>query len=429
MIYSKFFGHVRDRSFKNITLGRCSLLALIFTLFMYVNIWFKEEYMNDYTARSCMTTKIRNFQNKDAEKNTCLEDTEILKFGKLPTYVIKKWPSVYESRRRSLREKCQVWLTRKKLNVNQTMILPPPLEYYKNLVAEPINFGLLYCIVYKVASTNWLKMLMVLSEFNSKCANRTQEMINRDEGDSSKDASQNLADSISMIEAHNGGNLRLSSHYVKGWSKECVGRLAERFITFFFTRHPFERVVSAYLDKFTPAASGMNYYYQKQIGSMIANKFRRNASIISRFLGNDISFPEFIDYLLYENKERNGNFDLLYRPITQMCHPCVTPYHFIGRYETFQSDTKYILKEASTRRSKTSFNTKDRSEEGIGDENILTFPTLRHDTLERRTRTDRLKTLEYFNTLNRTQILKLVDIYKDDFYLFDYSYLDYLQPL
>ena len=62
-----------------------------------------------------------------------------------------------------------------------------------------------------------------------------------------------------------------------------------------FVRHPVERVLSAYRDKFTTTMSG-GQRFQKLYGRDIIKRFRKNPSMPSLKKGNDVKFDEFVQY-------------------------------------------------------------------------------------------------------------------------------------
>ena len=111
------------------------------------------------------------------------------------------------------------------------------------------------------------------------------------------------------------------------------------YFSFVFVRNPYTRLVSAYKSKLNPGGT----YYHELYGKQIVQDFRPNASSDSLRLGNDVMFPEFIAYVvrLYNNKIGMGEH---WKPQYKLCHPCLIPYNFIGKFENIREDIKYVIK-------------------------------------------------------------------------------------
>ncbi|KAL8609997.1 hypothetical protein ACOMHN_029490 [Nucella lapillus] len=113
--------------------------------------------------------------------------------------------------------------------------------------------------------------------------------------------------------------------------------LADDEVYFTFVREPYARLWSAYVDKLlTP-----NEIFWRIIGKFIVKNFRTGASNTSRACGHDVTFPEFIKYVIHAQKtgqHRNDHFI----PIHDHCDLCRVPYRYIGHLETLAQDMPYI---------------------------------------------------------------------------------------
>lgn len=167
-------------------------------------------------------------------------------------------------------------------------------------------------------------------------------------------------------------------------------RMLNTFTKFVFVRHPFERLLSAYRNKFEN-----NYvrssYFQSRFGRYIVKNFRPNPSKSSLDKGNDVTFTEFAAYL---TAPENTTFNEHWKPVYNLCRPCLIKYDFIGKYETLYSDSDHLLKLAGIFPS--------------------TFPKFKPSNTS-----DQLK--KYYTTLSSNTIMQLYNLYFMDFKLFNYN--------
>ncbi|KAF4527273.1 hypothetical protein B566_EDAN006993, partial [Ephemera danica] len=200
---------------------------------------------------------------------------------------------------------------------------------------------LLYCYVPKVACTNWKRVFMILQQ---------------------KTNATDVA-SIPASLAHSQG---------------------------MFMKHPFERLLSAYRNKLEQHYESSKYF-QQRYGRYIVKQYRPNASQEALDKGDDVSFKEFSSFLT----DKNAVFNEHWKPIQQLCRPCLINYDIIGKYETLQEDAEFVLRH-------------------IGQSQIQ-FPKLPKPS----STMSRLQ--EYFGTLPKDVMLELQRIYALDFKLFGYD--------
>ena len=176
-----------------------------------------------------------------------------------------------------------------------------------------------------------------------------------------------------------------------------------QMLSFSFVRHPFERIVSAYKDKFMRRG---------KVASRVVQKYN---------IENNATFPEFIDLVLQQHLERkrcilsrtnkycDHYIDIHWMPFNHRCLFCDIPYNVIGKAESFNDDVKYVILK----------------------QNLEKFIPLNTTVLRLNGKDDKkqegakMETLKYFSLLSKLQIDKLYEFYRLDFELFDYDGASY----
>ena len=138
------------------------------------------------------------------------------------------------------------------------------------------------------------------------------------------------------------------------------------------------------------------------MGRLIVKYFRPNASNASLQQGNDVTFFEFVQYLLSSELSLSANqsFNEHWEPQVRLCHPCILKYNIIGKYETLIDDSALALHLSNV-------------------ENVA-FPAGQKTSGT----SDRLK--KYFDNIPLGVIRNLYKLYEDDFRLFGYGLDDIL---
>ncbi|CAB1336786.1 unnamed protein product, partial [Coregonus sp. 'balchen'] len=234
--------------------------------------------------------------------------------------------------------------------------------------------GLLYCYVPKVACTNWKRVFMVLTGDG-----RYREPL-----------------AIPANEAHVAGNLRTLSEY----STSEINRRLRSYLKFIFVREPFERLVSAYRNKFTRS---YNTAFHKRYGTKIIRRHRPHPQPEALEQGNDVTFQEFVYYLVDPRTQREEPFNEHWERIHSLCHPCLIHYDVVGKYETLEQDSRSVLRLA-------------------GADGEVHFPTS-----GKRTRTNGDMAAQFFQNVSPFYQKKLYNLYRMDFLLFNYSIPEYLK--
>ncbi|XP_032640224.1 carbohydrate sulfotransferase 13 [Chelonoidis abingdonii] len=242
----------------------------------------------------------------------------------------------------------------------------------RHLVVDDVH-GLLYCYVPKVACTNWKRVMMVL----------TGQGKYRDPLE------------IPANEAHVSSNLRTLSEY----STPEINHRLRNYLKFIFVREPFERLVSAYRNKFTRR---YNTAFHKRYGTKIIRRHRQEPSNEALERGDDVRFEEFVYYLLDPRTQHEEPFNEHWERVHSLCHPCIIHYDVVGKYETLAEDANYVL-------------------QLVGADGSVKFPSS-----SKTTRTTDDMTAQFFEDISPFYQRRLFNLYKMDYLLFNYSIPSYL---
>ena len=187
--------------------------------------------------------------------------------------------------------------------------------------------------------------------------------------------------------------------YVKNETEKA--RRRKKYFKFFFVRHPFERILSAWRNKFK---NPYNEVYQKRLGPKIVKQVRAKVTVASGAAVKDITFEEFIDYIIYLNYVKKAkSMDQHWELALNLCDPCNIQYDFIGKVETLEKDSDQVLKILGlSEKIKFPIGAKDKYKTNIGD--IIR---------------------KYFSKLSKVTLKKLVKIYENEFIAFGYKLPDY----
>ncbi|XP_028673458.1 carbohydrate sulfotransferase 11 isoform X2 [Erpetoichthys calabaricus] len=274
---------------------------------------------------------------------------------------------LHQLRRDQVLETCRVYSATSR---KRRVLTPGDL---KHLVVDE-DHEMIYCYVPKVACTNWKRVMMVLTG-RGKYSDPM---------------------GIPPNEAHIPSNLKTLNQY----SIPEINHRLKSYLKFLFVREPFERLVSAYRNKFTRK---YNTSFHKRFGTKIVRRQRKNATQEALHSGSDVKFEEFVGYLTDPSTQREEPFNEHWQTVYSLCHPCHIHYDLVGKYETLEEDSNYILWLA-----------------GVSD--YLRFPTYAKST-----RTTDEMTAEFFQNISSQQQMQLFELYKLDFLMFNYSTPSYLK--
>ncbi|XP_064598843.1 carbohydrate sulfotransferase 11-like [Liolophura sinensis] len=187
------------------------------------------------------------------------------------------------------------------------------------LISKRYKFSV--CFVPKIGSTFWKTVMRLLQNENLSEDKFTTGLLNLNK------------DEIHRVRLP---WLSLLRHSEDGFSFPRSSRAVV------FTRDPYTRLFSAYIDKiFLPS-------FWKFIGIAIVQQLRPDPSPESLECGHDVTFEEFLRYVI--NVEETGHVtasicDDHWAPVTSLCDVCRMKYDYIGKQESFLNDTNYIFQQ------------------------------------------------------------------------------------
>lgn len=275
------------------------------------------------------------------------------------------WKTENTHRKQRLNEICQKYGVALATGLNKTAVFPVKQMYVDD------KHGLIFCEVPKVGCTNWKRILLALTENFS-----LKEALKIGQGN---------------IHAQVMGYVTPMARFSE---KGRQFRL-KKYLKFMFVRHPLERIISAFRDKF----ENNNIAYQIGIGKRIINKYRNHSAGHIMQNGKGVTFKEFAKYLIDEGKSKRTYppVDVHWATYHTLCDPCSIQYDVIGKHETLQIDANNILKMAGS---------------------DLTFPESQN---KNKTNVNTVST--YLSQLDASDKEKLWKTYEMDSEMFDYKSL------
>lgn len=184
-----------------------------------------------------------------------------------------------------------------------------------------------------------------------------------------------------------------------------LNRLSTYF-KFFIVRDPFERLISAFKDKFVKNPR-FEPWYKHDIAPAIIRKYRKSHRN-SDLTASGLHFEDFVRYLGDGEGRRRmdrqfGEHIIHWVTYAELCAPCEVHYNVVGHHETLEKDAPHILKAA-------------------GIDHLVSYPAIPPGI----TRYNRTKVEQYFSGISKRDIKRLFARYQGDFHLFGYLSPDFL---
>ncbi|XP_042888256.1 carbohydrate sulfotransferase 11-like [Penaeus japonicus] len=255
------------------------------------------------------------------------------------------------------------------------------------------NPGIVWCPVYKVASTTWMRNFLRLAHFNEDNPKIPKNIP--------KEKQDKRRFSVRFGATHN----RVFELYPGPEDPVERDRVMQESVRVIIVRHPFARLLSAYRDKMIKKNPIPVRFKFKELQRYIVSKYRdNNSSDTSSFP----SFAEFVQYVIdstkeYETPKEWTDNVKCWLPYWVHCSVCSTDYNIIMKLETMKDDERFLI-------------TLSRLEEL---KDIASWVHLKGSSSA-----DLAK--EYYKDVTRRQMEKLYQRYRPDFDLFQYDIDDFL---
>ena len=360
---------------------------LLFFFFGYVLTiyFFYSKYISNYVFSKHQKLKVKISNLKDHPRSYSNQ-----KKTSTEPYV-KQWMNEKEKKYKKDRERIQEIC--KKYNVTTRK------QIDKRLLLVDRNHKMAFCLHAKVGSST------LKTHLKNLIPTKIQEKLIKESGMTLYEIHQPLSKAfrkyyiITQNDVFGGSRDKIPPYLMNDFI------MSNKILTASFVRHPFERLVSAYNDKFG--------------GNNIKITWRK---FYQEWFKNEKSLSRFVNLVLYEHQRScypnstqasriltnwlNGpcedKINQHWRPYVSKCSYCDVSYDVIGRMETWNDDIDYIILKR-------------------GLENVLPLQKAESSHYNPTKPNTSKMTKEYFSKLSKKQKEDLYHIFRIDFELFDYD--------
>jgi len=295
---------------------------------------------------ACLLT-FMNF--KDEFSKTVAQATKIMQYTQYNQTELKiSDVELLEQRQRQRQQQCKKYCERYASNNTKLDIGRKDLRY----IIVNDKYKVLYCFIPKVACSQWNRVFLALD-------NRTN-----------------------VKNTHLPGYYKFLSLY----SEEGIKLRLRAYFKFLFVRDPFERMLSAFENKFVAKRwkAGLVRHYSKEI----VDNFKR----VHPNSDDNVTFTKFIYYVASVGFNKESHWKTYYK----LCHPCDIHYDFIGRFDHMPEEAAYLLRQT-------------------GMDQVATFPEfLTHNTTN--------KMFGNYAQIPKAKIFELAEAFRQDLEMFGYGF-------
>lgn len=267
----------------------------------------------------------------------------------------------------------------------------------RNILIDEVN-NLLYCSIPKVASTS-LKLALVKTlikniRLNPKAKLHNDSHFLHSYLNSSSNSMHLNNFPVHVPKALNEVGLITLSQFFKKHGRSNGQCILKRLKKFIVVRHPLKRLLSAYLDKFLNVKDRHKYKYIYLLKYILKNKSdNKTLKMIPNF-GN------FVDFITDHKVPCSNRINSHWAPYWKICRAFQINYNYIIKFENLDIRIKTLWKMLF--------------KENILEKNL--FPHKHRGKFNTET-----VFKNFLSFLNKTQIQNLLNFYKIDFMLFNYS--------
>ncbi|XP_022079703.1 carbohydrate sulfotransferase 11-like [Acanthaster planci] len=281
-----------------------------------------------------------------------------------------RWWREQDRRHRRVQETCANAVHKHISPALHYQLTPETLRTMSHLLVLD-SHKIIYCYVPKVSCTNWKRILLV---------------------------AKGIFPSVKKIEQRQ-THLATDSHMrtLSSYPLATATRLLKEYKKFLFVRHPFERILSAYIDKFQMDYPASKHFRETSAVEMVRYGDVSNTQRLKDGTLN-ISFQQFSRYI---SDPKNQNLEPHWQEMYRQCQPCMIKYDYIGNYSTLKEDADFIIKATNLNQP---------------------FPDSTNPTGSSK----QSKIRRFFSQLTAADIGDLYRRYSTDFQLFGYSVPPYI---
>jgi hypothetical protein len=207
---------------------------------------------------------------------------------------------LYEERRHVINKGC------KKINRTQ-LDMTEVSSSTTGLIIDKVH-SIYYCPIPKISSTFWKRVLTVMA---------SRGKLN------------------SPFDITLGG---VSLAHINDLSKNELNSLNTKGTSFIVARNPYARIFSGYEHKIYQT----DLLFWKMAGRQVVQVIRKNNNDVYNNYGFDVTFPEFIKYILYRDESGLG-INAHFRPMHSLCDPCSIYFQYFVKLETLSDDARFLI--------------------------------------------------------------------------------------
>lgn len=252
--------------------------------------------------------------------------------------------------------------------------------------------NLVWCEISKVASTSWMVNFLRLAHYREN--DTSLKHLPREEQDAIRFEVHPQNDSL---------HLRVFRQYPAPNTTQERARVFANALRFIIVRHPFTRLLSAYIDKMTTLTPNPPTFNFRELQLDIIKRYRGKETADSSTFP---TFAEFVQFVIDSTASLKTLQDwrtvVCWTPYWARCGVCAHDFQLIMKIETLDEDERFLVTLADLAELK-----KAREWRHSGGNNSSTAK-------------------KYFRELSTQQMLQLYQRYQLDFQMFGYSIHQYL---